>query len=481
MSELRPTPFQERVLSTPLDTDLFLGGGRGGGKSWAIAWLILQHCEAFGAAASVLYIRREHAGLRDFERILLQLFGAAYGGEANYNLKSGIWRLPNGATVELGQGVSVPQSFPKYQGRSFSMVCVDELGQFFDLALADALRSCLRGPAKVATRFVAAANPNGAGHALLLKRYVRKLKPWAIQGLEGVSDRIIHCPSTLDDNPTINKSAYEASLRNAVGNDAGRYRAWRLGDWEAGASELYFAAVWDEAANIVPVFDGWPVGCKPFVSLDWGTLRPAYCALLASPRSNFGLDGRFYPAKSIIAVDEACTCRSEDLNIGDGSTVEDFAAEIERLWSRHDLPGKPTGVADDAIWARLGGRGTPSVADQFRAAGVNLIRANKGQRRQGWEQMRSMMQAAHDGSGRPGFFVSAACAYGLSTVPFLPRDPRKFDDVATGAADHAGDAWRYGLSGARPLTQARRIRTTYDAGRSSLDLLDAQIRGEVRV
>ena len=48
---LELTPFQNRVLSTPETCDLFLGGGRGGGKSYAIAVLMLRHAEQYGAAA----------------------------------------------------------------------------------------------------------------------------------------------------------------------------------------------------------------------------------------------------------------------------------------------------------------------------------------------------------------------------------------------------------------------------------------------
>ena len=36
------TPFQARVLAVPEDHWLFLGGGRGGGKSFALQLLILS-------------------------------------------------------------------------------------------------------------------------------------------------------------------------------------------------------------------------------------------------------------------------------------------------------------------------------------------------------------------------------------------------------------------------------------------------------
>lgn len=35
--------FQNRVLTIPEELDLFLGGGRGGGKSYALALLTLRH------------------------------------------------------------------------------------------------------------------------------------------------------------------------------------------------------------------------------------------------------------------------------------------------------------------------------------------------------------------------------------------------------------------------------------------------------
>jgi len=37
--------FQQRALTMPEEVDLFLGGGRGGGKSYALAFLALRHAE----------------------------------------------------------------------------------------------------------------------------------------------------------------------------------------------------------------------------------------------------------------------------------------------------------------------------------------------------------------------------------------------------------------------------------------------------
>lgn len=37
--------FQAGVLAVPEEVDLFLGGGRGGGKSYALALLAMRHIE----------------------------------------------------------------------------------------------------------------------------------------------------------------------------------------------------------------------------------------------------------------------------------------------------------------------------------------------------------------------------------------------------------------------------------------------------
>ena len=103
MKPLERNPFQERSLLLPEEVDAFLGGGRGGGKSHALALLALRHAEQYGPAARVLYIRRTYKGLADFELITRDLFGTVYGAAARYNSAEHVWRLPGGGYLELGQ------------------------------------------------------------------------------------------------------------------------------------------------------------------------------------------------------------------------------------------------------------------------------------------------------------------------------------------------------------------------------------------
>jgi hypothetical protein len=143
--------FQEQLLAIPEAFDVFLGGGRGGGKSYGLAYLILRHCEQYGMKARVLYVRKTYKGLADFELVLQELFGTIYGKAARYQSQEHVWRLPNGAYVELGQIESFAD-YQKYQGRSFTLLLTDEAGQYNDPQLLDILRSNLRGGAGIPIR-----------------------------------------------------------------------------------------------------------------------------------------------------------------------------------------------------------------------------------------------------------------------------------------------------------------------------------------
>src|SRR5436190_21383912 len=169
--------FQRRVLLLPQEFDVFLGGGRGGGKSYAIALLALRHIEQYRHKARVLYVRRTYKGLADFELLTRELFGQIYGNSARYNGAEHIWRFPHGAYLEFGQ-LESHADYGKYQGRSFTLLLIDEAGQFPIPDLLDLLRSNLRGPKDIPIRTVVAANPGGPGHQWLAKRYVFQSVPW---------------------------------------------------------------------------------------------------------------------------------------------------------------------------------------------------------------------------------------------------------------------------------------------------------------
>lgn len=435
--------FQQQVLALPQEVDAFLGGGRGGGKSYTQALLALRHAEEYGPAARILYIRKTYKGLADFELTTRELFGAVYGGEARYNSAEHVWRLPGGGYMELGQ-LETFADYQKYQGRSFTLLLPDEMGQWPDPSLIDILRSNLRGPKGLPIRMVGAANPGGVGHHWLAHRYVFKAKPWW-PFLEEKSKRtFVHAPSTFAGNQFIDREQYDQQLESSCPGDPELLRSWREGDW-AIARGAYFASVLDEGRNAVDPWQAVPRGWTTYLAHDFGSSAPSATYIVALSPGGNGPDGKFYPRDSLVLIDELATNKRDRPSEGLGWTVPILAEEIVAMCKRWDSPAlrvQPRGVADDAIFAQ-GGHSNGSIADEFSRCGVLFRPAKKADRLTGWNIMRRLLSDAGK-PDVPGLYVSRACEYFWSTVPYLARDQKRVEDVDSSGPDHAADAVRYG-------------------------------------
>lgn len=450
---LTMSPFQERVLSVPEYFDIFLGGGRGGAKSYTLALIALRHVAQYGQDARILYLRQSHMGVADFELICRILFAMVYGTDARYNAASGVWRFPGGAYMELNQLESHDQ-YAKHQGRSFTLLLLDEITQYGTPDLLDLMRSNLRGAKNIPIRVVAAGNPGGPGHAWAARRYVFKATPWEPFFEEKSRREWVHAPSTYLDNPFIDQAQYRDQLESSCPSDPELLRAWLLGDWTV-ARGAYFASCLEESRNAVGPFDKVPVDrfgeqWHTWLSHDFGSSAPSVTQLMTkSPGCQ--VDGKFYPRGSIIILDELAAHRRDDLSKGLGWTAKVTAEAIRtELCAKWKVPAE--GCADDAIFARMGSS-AGSISDEFAAAGVTFQPARKADRISGWQTMRRMLADA----GKidvPGLYVSRACEYFWATTPYLARDQRRVEDVDSSGIDHAADCCRYGILYERPAMGA---------------------------
>lgn len=415
-----------------------MGGGRGGGKSWALALLALRHAEQYRERARVLYLRQSYKGMADFELILRELFGMVYGVDARYNAAEHIWRLPGGAYIELGQLESAAD-YTKYQGRSFTLLLVDEAGQYAMPDLLDMMRSNLRGSRDIPIRVVVAANPGGPGHHWLARRYVFKAEPWKPFHEDKSRRTWVYAPSTFAGNDLIDREQYREQLEAACPEDPELLRAWVEGDWSV-ARGAYFAACLEESRNAVEPWSAIPRGWETWLAHDFGSTAPSVTYICArSPGES--VNGRWYPRDSIVLVDELAAVRRDNLNMGLGWTAAITGEAIVELCKRWKV--RPEGVADDACFAKTG-HGSGSIADEFARVGVRFYPAKKADRISGWQLMRRMLADAGK-PDVPGLYVSRGCEYFWATVPYLARDTKRVEDVDSSGPDHAADACRYGL------------------------------------
>jgi hypothetical protein len=448
--KLKISPFQEKVLRAPEAFDLFLGGGRGGAKSYTLALLALRHVEQYGVKARVLYLRQTHKGCADFVSLCFDLFGPIYGTALRFNGTEGLFRFPNGGTFEVNQLESA-SDYQKFQGRSFTLLLVDEAGQFPTPELLDRLRSNLRGPKGLAIRCAIAGNPGDVGHQHLAARYVFKAAPWT-PFLEPASGRtFIYAPSTFLDNPFIDQDAYRRQLEASCPSDPELLRAWLIGDWSV-ARGAYFAAVLEEARCAIARWGAIPTHrgerWNTYLAHDFGSSAPSVTYIVARSPGAAGPEGKFYARGSLVLVDELATNEPGSVSKGMGYTVPVLAEHIKDMCKRWRV--RPEGVADDAIFAQ-GGHSRGSISDEFRAAGVFFYPAKKADRISGWQVMRRLLQDAGK-PDVPGLYVARHCEYFWQTVPYLGRDPRRVEDVDSRGPDHSADAVRYGV-----LYESRRM------------------------
>ena len=455
-SRWAPTPWQARVLSIPEQYDLALLGGRGGGKSLAIAFLFLRHCEQYGAKARCLYIRQTHAAVEDFAQTLRELFFDVYGAAARYNASEGIWRLPGGGYIELSQ-LSEDKHYQRFQGRSFSMIACDELTQHPTARYIDLLRSSNRSPKGVPTRFIVAANPGGVGHSWVRQRYINSgVAPWTPFKDETGSE-FVTCASVFTDNPHLDHAGYQRQLEAACAGDPELLKAWVEGSWDV-AQGAYFSDVISRQRN---AFGPWepdtfydainPKDWRVFLAHDFGSRAPSVTYVCAEARwvGTRGPEDRYFAAGSPLLLDELATNAPNSLTEGMGYTTPHLAEQIHEMAERWRMK-RAEGVADDAIFAKTGS-GAGSIRDEFARCGVYFSSAKKGDRVHGWQKMRRLLQ----GTGsvdEPGLYVSNGCTYWWDTVPTLPRDPRRVEDVDTRSPDHAGAACRYAVTGRPQVT-----------------------------
>ena len=141
---------------------LVLAGGRGGGKSILLLWLVGYFALISGESFNAVLIRRDLAGLSKLEDLLFQQIPTLMPGSKYLKAKR-TWRLSNGGTLKLIH-MDAGDAFNKIQGEDLSHIFWDELGQEADPQVVLRARSSMRTTdSTVVPKFIATANPLGPG------------------------------------------------------------------------------------------------------------------------------------------------------------------------------------------------------------------------------------------------------------------------------------------------------------------------------
>jgi hypothetical protein len=456
---------QTRAFLSPA-TEILYGGAAGGGKSYLIRVALITWAMLVGGLQCYLFRRtfpelnKNHMEGPTSFPVLLAPWIDAKLCTVNYG-KMQI-RFSNGSVIHLCH-CQYEKNRLDYHGAEMHVLAIDELTTFTH-SIYSYLRSRVRMiginiPRRVTApfpRILCGSNPGGIGHTWVKAAWVTAAPPMELfkaPDNEGGMMRQ-YIPARLDDNPTLmhEDPTYFTRL-GGLGTEE-LVRALREGSWDILEGAM-FADVWDESVNFIepfPIPQSWEVTR----SFDWGSSKPFSIGWWARCDGTQPLDADgqrilpyTIPRGSRIRIGEWYGwngkpdqgCRLLPAEIAKG------VLDRERL-----LPIKSqvrAGAADSAIWDKDRG---DSIAQIMEKAGVKFVPCNKGagSRISGWETMRDMMKAAHTiPMEKPVLLVFNTCQQFRRTIPELPRDDLRTDDIDTDAEDHIADEARYEVTRVR--------------------------------
>jgi predicted phage terminase large subunit-like protein len=195
------------------------GGAAGGGKSVALLMGALQYVDRPGYHALIL--RRTFQQLSKPGALMDLSKQWLLPTDACWNAQEHKWTFPGGSTLEFGH-MENEDSVYNYQGPAYQFVAYDELTQFSEQQYRYLFSRLRRtNDSVIPIRMRAASNPGGVGHEWVKRRF--------IAGAEVKPGRVF-MPARLDDNPSLDREEYLASLAELDPITRAQLLA---GDWDA--------------------------------------------------------------------------------------------------------------------------------------------------------------------------------------------------------------------------------------------------------
>ena len=434
----KPNTGPQTQFLAASEREVFYGGARGGGKSYAMLVDPLRYCHR--ATHRALLIRRTMPELRDLINHSQRLYSRAFPG-AKWREQEKEWRFPSGAIIEFGYAENMTDVL-RYQGQSYTWIGIAELPQYPTPDIYNFLRSSLRSVDPEIPVFMrATGNPGNVGSQWVREMFVNPSTPnkkFDVKistpvGVRKISRRFI--PAKLQDNPYLMQTDdYYIMLASLPETQK---RQFLDGDWDAFDDSAF--PEFKKQTHVVESFEI-PKGWYRFRAADWGYSSPACCLWFAIDYdNNIWIYRELYVTKN---------------------TADQFARKVLELEHGEYIN---YGVLDSSTWAKRGDVG-PSIAETMIQNGCRWRPSDRSpkSRINGKLEVHKRFTLNPD-TKEPGLMILSNCRNLIRTLSTLPVDSNNPEDVDTKAEDHAYDALRYGCM-SRPLHPAyakhfRRINT----------------------
>ncbi len=275
-----PHDKQHAFLWMMCEEALF-GGQAGGGKSDALLMAALQFVDVPGYAALIL--RKTYKDLSQPGAIMSRAKEWLKNTDAKWNENNKEFTFPSGAKLAFGY-LQRDDDVYQYQSAEYQFIGFDELTQFTEFQytyMHSRLRRLLG--MRVPIRMRAATNPGGKGHQWVRRYFIK----------EGLKNGRVFIPSSLDDNPSLDRDAYRRSLEHL---DPFTRAQLLHGDWTARPpgnwvfDHEHLDAVFDLGKQLTEQYKRGalepPVDGRFFTGLDFGE---ASHVVLGHPREMHGM------------------------------------------------------------------------------------------------------------------------------------------------------------------------------------------------
>ena len=416
----KPNDGPQTQFLAASEREVFYGGARGGGKSYAMLIDPLRYCDKANHRA--VLIRRSMPELRDMINHSQRLYCQAYPG-AKWREQEKEWRFPSGARIEFGYAENLTDVL-RYQGQSYTWIGIDELPQYPTPEIYNFLRSSLRSvDPDIPVYMRATGNPGNVGSLWVKEMFVDPAEPNkafdvhidTVAGRKSITRRFI--PAKLQDNPYLMQTDDYMIMLSSLPEV--QRKQFLEGDWSAFENSAF--PEFDITTHVVQPFDI-PRNWLRFRTCDWG-YSSAACVLWIA----VDYDNNFWVYR------EHYTQRV---------TADVFARQV--MEKEHNEYVR-YGILDSSTWARRGDAG-PSIAETMIREGCKWRPSDRSPRSRvaGKLELHRLLTKDLD-TGQPKLKVFSNCTNLVRTMPMLPVDKNNPEDVDTHAEDHAYDALRYGV------------------------------------
>lgn len=486
-----PESSQEWALDTRCDITLYTGT-RGPGKTDTQLFSFKRHVgQGYGPFWRGVIFDQEYKSLDDLVAKSKRWFPMFEDGAEFKEAKSDYkWVWPTGEELMFRSAEGIADYF-KYHGQEYPWIGWNELTKYQTLELFDMMMSCNRSsylphvngfigskrteevnglvlpvnpetgklPKPIPLQVFATTNPFGAGHNAVKQRFI-DVAPY---GEVVRTHTKIYNPQTKEDeivtrsqvaifgswreNPFLDPK-YIAVLKEV--KDPNMRKAWDEGDWDIIAGGP-LDDVWDKQVHVIPRFvipHSWRVDR----AYDWGSTQPASFGLFAEVNGEAATlpDGSLFspPPGTIIQIAECYVAEALGTNKGlrwpSKTQARTFRALEKQLladgWIERDVQPGP---ADNSI-RNVIDNDTDTIEKKMADCDITFTPSDKspGSRIIGLELVRERLYNAKKKEG-PGLYFMQNCIASIITLPAVPRDPKKINDVDTTSEDHVYDMVRY--------------------------------------